>query len=259
MAARLVARLWLALLVGAVFVAANTEKAIFVAGDGQSRRPGGGDADRIALSGIASSLPRLTPDRNAWRTSLPAAFPWADNFPTNGTTWLLLDELTGGQRYELRVCWAASQPTDFSVDVFDLATVAATPALSASLASFVERGPGTTATPSTPSTTMTTATASLLRIVAAADFVAADRAAMHPDRVPPVLTDIILDPYLFNAVPHSLLPVVAAIVVVAGASAWLARRVILPQLRAVADGGVGAAGVRPTKGRKAQKAQNKDR
>lgn len=108
MAARLVERLWLALLLGAVAVAANTEKTIFVAGEGQEKRAGGRGDAFASVSSIASSLPRLTPDRNAWRTGLPAVFPWADNFPTNGTTWVLLDELTEGQRYELRVCWAAT-------------------------------------------------------------------------------------------------------------------------------------------------------
>lgn len=104
MAARLFASLWLALLVGTVIVAANTEKAIFVAGEGTQKS---GDAF-ASLASIASSLPRLTPDFNAWRTGLPAVFPWAANFPTNGTTWVLLDELTEGQRYELRVCWGAT-------------------------------------------------------------------------------------------------------------------------------------------------------
>ena len=136
--------------------------------------------------------------------------------------------------------------------MFDLATVATTPELSASLASFVERRNDET----TPKTLIQpTTTTSLVRIVAAADFVAVDRAAMHPDRVPPVLTDIILDPFLHNVVPLSLLPIVAAILAVAGVSAWLARRVILPQLRAVvADGhAVDTAVAQGTKSQKAQK------
>ncbi|KAL1896775.1 hypothetical protein Sste5346_004408 [Sporothrix stenoceras] len=235
----LLSSLWLALLVGAVIVAANTEKAIFVAGP---QHP----ASDKALSMVTSRLPRLTPDAdgNTWRTGLPAVFPWADTFPLNGTTWVLLDNLTEGQRYELRVCWAATQPTEFAIDVYDLREVAASPGLSSSLSSFVERYDGTTTPKNTPSTS------SLLRIIAAADFVAADRSAMHPDRVPPVLTDIILDPYLLNAVPRSLLPVVAVILAVAGVSGLLARRVILPQLRAVA---VDTAGTSETKAQNVQK------
>lgn len=243
-ASHLLSRLCLALLVGAVLVAANTEKAIFVAGP-----PAG---VQVALSSIASQIPRLTPSANgnAWRTGLPAVFPWAANFPLNGTTWVLLDDLTEGQRYELRVCWAATQPTEFGIDVFEVAEVASTPELADSLLSFVERYEG-----DTTETTPRSRSMGLLRIVAAADFVAADRSAMRPDRVPPVLTDIILDPYLLNAVPRSLLPVVAAILAVAGVSAWLARRVILPQLRAVVavDAAEGASET------KAQKVQKKNR
>ncbi|CAK7239067.1 MAG: hypothetical protein STHCBS139747_000489 [Sporothrix thermara] len=232
MAARLVGRVWLALLIGAIAVAANVEKVIFVAGQGAAD-----GASALRSSILSSILPRLTPDGNAWRTGLPAVFSWEDHFPDNGTTWVLLDDLSEGQRYELRVCWAATQPTAFTVEVFDLATVATTAELLASLDSFLGRlgtqpkPPG--ASSSAPSTT------SLLRIVAAADFVAADRSAMRPGSVPPVLTDIILDPYLFNVLPRSLVPIVAAILAVAGVSAWLARRVILPGLQAVAADGRG--------------------
>ncbi|CAK7201956.1 hypothetical protein SEUCBS139899_004672 [Sporothrix eucalyptigena] len=223
MATRLVERLWLALLVGAVAVAANVEKTIFVASQGATG----------AASGLGiDSLPRLTPDRNAWRTDLPAVFPWSESFPANGTTWVLLDELNEGQRYELRVCWAATQPTAFSVDVFDFVAVSTTPELAASLATFVERN-GVDAKTALSSSSSSVST-SLLRIVAAADFVAADRSAMQPDRVSSVLTDIILDPYLLNVLPRSLVPIVAAILAVASVSAWLARRVILPGVLAVA-------------------------
>lgn len=82
-----------------------------------------------------------------------------------------------------------------------------------------------------------TSAISLVRIIAAADFVAADRSAMKPDSVPPVIVDVILDPYLLNVLPRSLVPVVVAILAVAAASAWLARRVILPGLQAVALSG----------------------
>ncbi|CAK7225788.1 hypothetical protein SBRCBS47491_006008 [Sporothrix bragantina] len=231
MAARVFGRLWLALLVGAISVAANVEKTIFVAGQ---RAPDGA----LGLpSNIAGVLPRLTPEGNAWRTGLPAVFPWTESYPHNGTTWVLLDNLSESQRYELRVCWAATQPTRFSVEVYDFATVATDPELVESLNNFVKRR-GFESTSSSFSSSPSS-TAALLHILAAADFVAADRSAMQPGNVPPVLTDIILDPYLFNVLPRSLAPIVAAILVVAGVSAWLARRVILPGLRAVAANGQG--------------------
>ncbi|CAK7270469.1 hypothetical protein SEPCBS119000_004107 [Sporothrix epigloea] len=226
MAARLLGRLWLALNFCAVAVTANVEKTIFVASPAATD-----DADRLH-SGIADVLPRLTPDLNAWRTIVPAAFPWADGFIEDSTTWILLGDLVAGQRYELRVCWTATQPTAFTVDVYDFKTVVSTVELAASLYALVlERSVGGALSghySANPSAT------SLLRITAAADFVAADRTAMKPGSVPPVLVDIILDPYLFNVLPRSLVPVVAVILAVAAASAWLARRVILPGLRAAA-------------------------
>ncbi|CAK7266115.1 hypothetical protein SEPCBS57363_001932 [Sporothrix epigloea] len=229
MAAALFGRLCLALLVSAATVAANVEKTIFVAGQTATD-----DAD-LFHSSITDVLPRLIPKLNAWRTDLPAAFSWAEGFPDNGTTWMILGDLVAGQRYELRVCWTATQPTAFSVDVYDLATVATTAELAMSLDNFVSKKNVEEAS-SGHYSALPSAT-SLLRIIAAADFFAADRSAMKPGSVPPVVVDVILDPYVLNVLPRSLVPVVAAILAVAAASAWLARRVILPGLQAVALSG----------------------
>lgn len=102
MAAALFGCLCLILLASAATVAANVEKAIFVAGQTAT-----GGAEYF-YSGLADVLPRLTPNLNAWRTDLPAAFSWAEGFPDNGTTWMILGDLNAGQRYELRVCWTAT-------------------------------------------------------------------------------------------------------------------------------------------------------
>jgi hypothetical protein len=49
----------------------------------------------------------LTPQNWSLRTQLEAQFPTA--LQQNGKyTWLLLDRVTSGQRYEVRVCWAAA-------------------------------------------------------------------------------------------------------------------------------------------------------
>lgn len=60
-----------------------------------------------------------------------------------------------------------------------------------------------------------------LRIFAAADYYTLDQSLM--ETVPPVLVDIILDPYLLNIFPASLLPTVATIVVVAIASWFISK------------------------------------
>jgi len=55
-----------------------------------------------------------------------------------------------------------------------------------------------------------------LRILAAADYYTLDKSLM--ENVPPVLVDIILDPYLLNVFPKSLLPTAGYILLVAIAS-----------------------------------------
>ena len=50
---------------------------------------------------------------------------------------------------------------------------------------------------------------------------------------PPVLTDLILDPYLFNLLPRSLLPTVGYITVVAIVT-WFVARWVTAALSAIA-------------------------
>jgi hypothetical protein len=82
-------------------VAANTEKAIFTAPD----------VVNIPLQSPTLRdlhLHLLTPDDPSVRTNLTRVFPTQPgDAATGAATWLLLDQLTPGQRYELRVCWAA--------------------------------------------------------------------------------------------------------------------------------------------------------
>lgn len=52
------------------------------------------------------NLYTLTPDNSSVRTELNRVFP-SESSPHGAETWLLLDHLHEGQRYEVRVCWAA--------------------------------------------------------------------------------------------------------------------------------------------------------
>jgi hypothetical protein len=63
----------------------------------------------------------------------------------------------------------------------------------------------------------------LLRVTAAAEYFT-DRAALMRE-VPPVYVDIILDPYLLNILPRSLLPTVIYIIILMP-FAWLVARTI---------------------------------
>ncbi|EFW99553.1 hypothetical protein CMQ_7921 [Grosmannia clavigera kw1407] len=234
---------------------ANVEKAIFL---------GPAAAAPVSLpdslSAAISHLHRLTPDDNdgTWRTPLSAAFPWATDFDAKSTTWVLLDGLQPGQRYEARVCWAATvssssgtpprgrrtdlgnrvlqQPTAFDVDAFSADVVLASPILSKSLTSFSDGAQNDEA--AVPRHLPTSFL--LLRIVATADYVAANRSLMLPQHVQPVLADIILDPFLLNVLPRSLAPTVVVVLLVAAVSAALSRHIVR-WLRSVAASDVMAA------------------
>lgn len=89
-------------------VRANTEKTIFLGPEPVS-------LNNIPIPHSTLSdlhLHTLTPDNGTIHTGLPAQFPSPDH-PYGTATWLLLDHLTPSQRYEVRVCWAAtvSPPT----------------------------------------------------------------------------------------------------------------------------------------------------
>jgi len=79
---------------------ANVEKDIFL----------GPDPVPIPLAQPTLSdlhLDTLTPDSSSLRTHLEAVFP-SSSHPKGAATWLILDDLSPGQRYEVRVCWAAT-------------------------------------------------------------------------------------------------------------------------------------------------------
>lgn len=84
---------------------ANTEKIIFTAPEYINL----GDA-RPSLSDL--QLDTFTPTELQLRTALPVAFP-NDQEAFGLQSWYLLQALTQGQRYEVRVCWPASVRVSF--------------------------------------------------------------------------------------------------------------------------------------------------
>lgn len=91
-------------LIQALFIAsvsANAEKLIFTAPDRVSI-----PLFKPTLSDL--KLDVLSPDAWSIRRNLSRTFPdETQSAGTGKTTWLLLDGLNPGQRYELRVCWSA--------------------------------------------------------------------------------------------------------------------------------------------------------
>lgn len=86
----------------------------------------------------------------------------------------------------------------------------------------------------------------LLRILAAADYFTTDAALMRD--VPAVDVDIILDPFLFNALPRSIAGTACYIVAVGVASYFLAGKVV-SWIRGVIAGGSASAGLESVKKR----------
>ncbi|KAK3683763.1 hypothetical protein B0T22DRAFT_260470 [Podospora appendiculata] len=180
----------------------------------------------------------LTPSQSSLRTRLAAAPPSASN---GKATWLLLDNLTAGQRYEVRVCWAATQPTSFTINTYTLDTVFETPDLITSLSGYStprQPSPQLSDDQQTPRIHHPTTTASgeketsvlFLQIIAAADYFTSNATLMRD--VSPVDVDIILDPFVLNVLPRSLVPTVVYILFVA-AAAYLVSGRIVSWLRAV--------------------------
>ncbi|CAF3449333.1 unnamed protein product [Fusarium graminearum] len=181
-------------------------------------------------------LPVLAPDASEIRTNLSRVFPsTAKDYASGAATWVLLDNLNPEQRYEFRVCWAAIQPTGFVLDVFELDTVWETPELIQSLAgyAFSRQDDGTELHEELPQPGEKERKASLLllQIKASADYFTDDEALMKDP--PAVLVDLILDPYLFDIVPRSLVPTAGYIVVLAVVS-WFIARSVASRLQAIA-------------------------
>ncbi|KAF5019993.1 hypothetical protein F66182_7981 [Fusarium sp. NRRL 66182] len=181
-------------------------------------------------------LPVLTPDASSIRTNLSRVFPSEPKDYSSGlATWVLLDSLNPSQRYEFRVCWAATQPTGFVLDVYELDTLWATPELVQSLAGYANSRQDQEAElhEESPREGVGERKASLLllQIKASADYFTDDAALMKDP--PPVLVDLILDPYLFNVVPRSLVPTAGYIALVS-VVAWFVARSIASRLQTIA-------------------------
>lgn len=211
---------------------ANVEKVIFLAPEAQSF-PTDASLDNLLLN-------RLTLGQPTVRTYLNASFP-IDDQPKGTETWLLLEDLTPGQRYEVRICWLATQPTSFWLYTHTMQSVFETPELITALTLYSNSRAESIAPVELQearartdlrrrSTSKTPTTFLFLQVSAMADYFSLNKTLM--ERVPPVHVDIILDPYLLNVFPQSLLPTAAYVVILAFVgwfvSGWLYRGFVAP-------------------------------
>ncbi|OLN92226.1 hypothetical protein CCHL11_01622 [Colletotrichum chlorophyti] len=206
----------LALASCANIVRANTEKVIFLGPETVNVPSTPPTLDDLHLDILA-------PDEWSMRLDLQASFPTHD-LPLGTATWFLLTNLTKGQRYELR------QPTAFTLDVFELPAVWDTPELISSLAAYAfSRQPDLDSVDAPKGSRRANneyeASLLFLRVLAAADYFTDNATLMS--HVEPVSVDLILDPYLLNALPRSLLPTIGYFVVVALCAWFLSRRILV--------------------------------
>ncbi|CAD6443292.1 2e425200-ef6e-47ec-ade5-0f5dbdc5d652 [Sclerotinia trifoliorum] len=206
---------------------ANTEKAIFL-GPSALQIP----AAHPTLSDL--HLSALSPQHHILRTHIDAEFP-TSNSKYGQSSWYLLQGLEEGQRYEVRVCWAATDPTSFRLNTYDLTAVFETPELITSLAQYSETRqpvfndvqdhiPKISHADFKYKHKDDISSTLFLQIYAAADYYTMNRTLMED--VPPVLVDIILDPYIFNILPRSLVPTIAYVILLAVGS-WYASKYVM--------------------------------
>ncbi|KAK2746235.1 hypothetical protein FQN57_003357 [Myotisia sp. PD_48] len=205
---------------------ANVEKTIFTAPEPpveDSQLP------QVNLETLSPSVPTI-------RRYLEASFP-SDEAPTGTGTWFRLTDLVPGKRYEVRVCWLATQPTAFTLSTHTPSRVFNSPSLLASLATFADQKPQVNqVVPDSiqaDSASSSSGVTLFLLIHAAADYFTLDDKLMRD--VPPVHVDLILDPYILNILPRSLLPTVIYILFVA-VIGWYISQYIYATLSKVAEG-----------------------
>ncbi|KAK6825456.1 hypothetical protein PG987_012950 [Apiospora arundinis] len=219
-------------------VSANTEKTIFLAPKSINIPSTHPNLDDLQVD-------TLTPENWAIRTYLKAQFP-TDSAKYGKPAWLVLDQLTEGQRYEVRVCWAATQPTAFVINTYDLHSVFESAELITELSdySLSRQKPeeadvdheddgikAQVASAAAGRLREREASVLFLQILAAADYYTTNKTLMN--EVPPVYVDIILDPYVFNLLPRSLLPTIGYVIAVAILS-WFLGRYISSWIQSIA-------------------------
>ncbi|CCE30086.1 uncharacterized protein CPUR_03934 [Claviceps purpurea 20.1] len=201
----------------AQIAAANVEKIIFNAPPPFGPSPPGS----LALSTLAllNKIPTLTHDARSLRTELNRDV--VSERYSGHSSWILVRNLTENQRYELRVCWSALEPTDFKITAHYLDTVLGGDSFAWPLDEFLEYRPKKAPVAEVEKISkfhgLLDTSALLIEIQAAADYYTDDGELMaYP---PPVLVDLILDPFLLNVLPRSLLPTVGYLLLV-GVTTW---------------------------------------
>ncbi|CAG8102251.1 unnamed protein product [Penicillium salamii] len=199
-------------------VQANVEKTIFLAPETAiipSEEP---SLDDLGVE-------RLSPQNPVVRTRLNASFPTTAT-PQGSESWFFLENLNPGQRYEVRVCWLSITIEDTSLlSSLSIYTAARLATLdSQRQADSILPRAGSPRGPKSLDTAPSSDSVLFLRVHAAADYFSTNQTLMR--NVPPVAVDLILDPFLFNVFPRSLVPTAGWILVVTVLAVVLGRWIV---------------------------------
>ncbi|CAG7924840.1 unnamed protein product [Penicillium olsonii] len=222
----------LGLLLPIISVQANVEKTIFLAPPASTIPSKEPSLDDLGVE-------RLSPQNSVVRTRLNASFP-TTAAPQGSDSWFFLENLNPGQRYEVRVCWLSIQPTSFTLTTYPLSQTIEDTALLSSLSVYtaarlatidsqlqedaIPRRAGSPKEMKSLDTAPSIDSVLFLRVHAAADYFSTNKTLMR--EVPPVAVDLILDPFLFNVFPRSLVPTAGWILVVTVLSVVLGRWIV---------------------------------
>ncbi|KAJ9636542.1 hypothetical protein H2204_005375 [Knufia peltigerae] len=214
--------MFLVLLTYSQIVHSNVEKVIFTSSLAEPY-PTDASFDNLLLVPLSEEHPTL-------RTQLNVSFPNSSS-PNGQAHWFFLESLRPHQRYEVRICWAATQPTEFSLATFQVDAVLSDSSLLSSVSEYAyarhaKLGTGDIEALQRRKTAVRPDTTLLfLRLLAAADYYSPNDTLMMA--APPVAVDVILDRYIFNVFPKSLIPTALYLVLIAGCawfvSGWVSR------------------------------------
>ncbi|KAF2640600.1 hypothetical protein P280DRAFT_400418 [Massarina eburnea CBS 473.64] len=186
---------------------ANVEKTIFLGPRAVALPDVDHSVDATRLDGLRIDV--LDPASPILATRLPVQFP-SETAPRGAESWYVLQGLEDGRRYETRLCWPATQPTDFWLDTFTIPQLFARSKLLHSIADYADVHAQVRKSLALPdprdSLGQLQAPQSLLflRVQAAASYFTTNETLMREPR--PVDVDIILDPFILNVLPRSLGP-----------------------------------------------------
>lgn len=180
----------------------------------------------LQLTRILSNLLRLNPNSPRLSTTLDLTTNITGRERDAGgnggigegesTIWAVLEKLILGKRYEVRIIWAATEPAKFELEVFTAVEVGEM-GVEGLVIQGEEKGGKEEGKEEANNGALGSSQGIVmyLRVLAKKD-------PYNPD---PVKIELILDPFLWNILPESLLCIGVVVVLVAGAAWWVSGRV----------------------------------